>query len=335
MNACRPAVLLMCATMAAAPSAAEAAGDLWFLGVGNDEFKIDVYGMAYGLDRLAGERGASLQSSLRFDRGGADILADIGWLAANADRGDVAMFYYSGHGDWAYDDSGEERAGWTDDPADETIGRRRDWCTDDELAAALGAVAPDVPVVAIFDACYAGGMVGGASDLNTLDEALVMMSSGEMEDSWTDDTYGVFSTGLIEGIAPGLPADADYDGAITYGEWFDYAFDGAWGQTPCLYDTGDWAAMDLFGAICGLDPLGGDADGDGDVDLDDFVILKTHFGAVGVGWAQGDFDADEDVDLADFVILRGNFGGGHAVGEPNTIILATLCGFGLAVLKRR
>ena len=48
----------------------------------------------------------------------------------------------------------------------------------------------------------------------------------------------------------------------------------------------------------------GDLDGDGDVDLDDFVILKTNFG-MGPG---GDCDGDGDTDLDDFVILKTNFG---------------------------
>ncbi|NLF29546.1 MAG: hypothetical protein GX591_01520 [Planctomycetes bacterium] len=52
----------------------------------------------------------------------------------------------------------------------------------------------------------------------------------------------------------------------------------------------------------------GDADLDGDVDLDDFVILKYHFGSTGAGWGEGDFDGDGDVDLDDFVILKYHFG---------------------------
>jgi len=52
----------------------------------------------------------------------------------------------------------------------------------------------------------------------------------------------------------------------------------------------------------------GDADGDDDVDLDDFVILKTNFGRNDAARAEGDFDGDGDVDLDDFVILKNNFG---------------------------
>ena len=53
----------------------------------------------------------------------------------------------------------------------------------------------------------------------------------------------------------------------------------------------------------------GDADDDGDVDLDDFVVLKNNFGTTtGATWGMGDFDEDGDVDLDDFVILKNNFG---------------------------
>ena len=55
----------------------------------------------------------------------------------------------------------------------------------------------------------------------------------------------------------------------------------------------------------------GDADGDGDVDLDDFVILKTNFGVSPLGDDRADFDGDGDVDLDDFVILKTNFGAGQ------------------------
>jgi len=48
----------------------------------------------------------------------------------------------------------------------------------------------------------------------------------------------------------------------------------------------------------------GDLDGDGDVDLDDFVILKNNFGVSDAG----DCDGDGDTDLDDFVILKNNFG---------------------------
>ena len=68
----------------------------------------------------------------------------------------------------------------------------------------------------------------------------------------------------------------------------------------------------------------GDADMDGDVDLDDFVILKSNFGmTVGATRAMGDFDGDGGVSLDDFVILKNHF------GVTYTYDLALDCGGGV------
>ncbi|NLF33020.1 MAG: hypothetical protein GX591_19310 [Planctomycetes bacterium] len=91
----------------------------------------------------------------------------------------------------------------------------------------------------------------------------------------------------------------------------------ATGGAAAVYLHGSRDAASPFGDLFVDDlawtPLGtcnpGDADGDGDVDLDDFVILKNNFGtATGATCAEGDFDADGDVDLDDFVLLKNNFG---------------------------
>jgi len=58
--------------------------------------------------------------------------------------------------------------------------------------------------------------------------------------------------------------------------------------------------------------LPGDADEDGDVDLDDFVILKKNFGT-GTTWSEGDFDGNGAVTLQDFTILKNNFATGGAL----------------------
>ncbi|NLF31497.1 MAG: hypothetical protein GX591_11510 [Planctomycetes bacterium] len=72
-----------------------------------------------------------------------------------------------------------------------------------------------------------------------------------------------------------------------------------------------YAAWSMFVRIAEslLPRLPGDADEDGDVDLDDFVILKRNFGiASGATWGQGDFDGNGSVTLTDFSILKNNFG---------------------------
>ncbi|TVQ75529.1 MAG: hypothetical protein EA380_10650 [Phycisphaeraceae bacterium] len=56
-------------------------------------------------------------------------------------------------------------------------------------------------------------------------------------------------------------------------------------------------------------PCPGDINGDGIVDLDDFIILAGNFGSgPGATPQQGDLNGDGFVDLDDFIILAGNFG---------------------------
>ena len=53
--------------------------------------------------------------------------------------------------------------------------------------------------------------------------------------------------------------------------------------------------------------LPGDADGDGEVQFADFLVVAEHFGGPG-GWSEGDFDGDMQVQFRDFLILGDNFG---------------------------
>jgi len=67
--------------------------------------------------------------------------------------------------------------------------------------------------------------------------------------------------------------------------------------------------------------FGGDADLDGDVDLDDLGVLAGNYGETeGMVWGDGDFDGDRDVDLDDLGILAGNYergtGGEEGGGLP-------------------
>ena len=54
--------------------------------------------------------------------------------------------------------------------------------------------------------------------------------------------------------------------------------------------------------------LPGDANGDGQVQFADFLILSANFGRDNATEAQGDFDGDGKVQFSDFLILSANFG---------------------------
>jgi hypothetical protein len=90
-------------------------------------------------------------------------------------------------------------------------------------------------------------------------------------------------------------------------------------DVPLTHLTGsryrlDWVLLggegDLFkydtGAIF-VSELPGDANRDGIVDLQDFTILKAHFGEAG-SWGDGNFNGDWVIDSQDFTILKAHFG---------------------------
>ena len=84
------------------------------------------------------------------------------------------------------------------------------------------------------------------------------------------------------------------------------------------------------------DPLPGDANGDGTVDLIDFNILKENFGLDPATFEQGNFNEPEDtiVDLIDFNILKENFGASEGVPEPAAAMLLATAVIP-ALLRRR
>jgi len=164
-------------------------------------------------------------------------------------------------------------------------------------------------------------------------------------DSWPQTASSIFSTTWFGGprqcdalsvIGTGTIADPEFPGDGAWSTWIftynadgsvTFAIDGVRDATsdPALavetsitqifvasvsYDLGEVWVDDVQLVTGGDTPCNpGDADGDLDVDLDDFAILKVNFGTTeGADCSMGDFDEDGDVDLDDFALLKLNFG---------------------------
>jgi len=86
--------------------------------------------------------------------------------------------------------------------------------------------------------------------------------------------------------------------------------------------------------------LDGDADGDGDVDAADYIMVKTHFGgppAADTDGSGGDFNDDGTVDWDDLQSLMDGFNtanGTETIPEPATLLIMMAAGLP-ALLKRR
>ncbi len=73
-------------------------------------------------------------------------------------------------------------------------------------------------------------------------------------------------------------------------------------------DDGQMTTADDVTIVVADPPPGADFDFDGDVDLDDFAILKQNFGRSDASLATGDANNDDRVDLDDFAVLKQRFG---------------------------
>jgi len=109
-------------------------------------------------------------------------------------------------------------------------------------------------------------------------------------------------------------------------------------QIGSLANSADVGYFDNY-TITAISPpmLAGDVNLDGKVDLNDFGILKEHFGSSAAARADGDLDGNGTVDLSDFGILKANFG--HTAGtvpEPSTLALFAmgLSAWGAVIARR-
>lgn len=234
-----------------------------FTGIGNDGFFSDVIGIFSTMQTSPSLKKISDQY-LHEDLSGSSIASSISSLQSVLQPNDTLIWYYSGHGGWEYDGSDHDETAtgsFAEDNYDETIGLLygSDPISDDELGQAfLSLSSTGSRIVTIFDACYAGGFIGGANDLNMVPGLTFLGSSGELEDSYSydDQPYSIFTQGLIDGLT-GFSADFDGDGLLMASEWFEFASDytlaGVGNQHPVFWGDdvliADVAAVPLPGAF--------------------------------------------------------------------------------------
>ena len=201
-----------------------------FYGAGNDGYYNDVVGMETALSTLIGVR--KFSSYTHTNLSGSEIYDTTVALKPFLDPNDTLIWYYSGHGHFFSDDSlGDETqpGSFALDSYDEAVGLQgnNDWLSDDELARALNSLADTTAgILTIVDMCYAGGLVGGTSDLNIVPDLTFLGSSSELELSYffSSDSYSLFTDSLIQGLFS-WTADSDSDGILWASEWFQYSYD--------------------------------------------------------------------------------------------------------------
>ncbi len=76
--------------------------------------------------------------------------------------------------------------------------------------------------------------------------------------------------------------------------------------------------------------LPGDANADGFVTFQDYIVLELNFGCTGTGFSNGDFNGDGKVDFKDYIVLESNFG--RSVPEPASLLSLVS---GACLLRRR
>ena len=149
-------------------------------------------------------------------------------------------------------------------------------------------------------------LAGNVEIKNTAFDAITYVSLRTSEDPAVDTSVADFGDdGMID------VADLDALDEAIRESTLDPRFD--------LNDDGQVTSDDrvlLVESVFGT--RGGDADLDGTVTFEDFLILSSNFGQDAATWSQGDFDGDGEVAFADFLVLSANFGDANLAGDANS-----------------
>jgi len=183
-----------------------------------------------------------------------------------------------------------------------------------------------------------GGLVSG---LYTADASISALSGGSVANIFAYDTSMVALYGKDFVLGAGLFLDASNNvlgTGVLSGKWIDET---SWTTTISMHDP--TATIWLVAELTEADPLDGDTNLDGIVDITDYNTLKGNMGmAENAVWADGDVDEDGDVDWDDLLLLHAQYGKSttslaampsEMIPEPATLALLALGG--LMALRRK
>lgn len=192
-------------------------GNYWFLGIGNDQAHGENDSFFDALSQYSPWKQTPNERVHLCDNiGGTEILKELKFFHDKVKDGDTFIFYYGGHATNMIPDNN------TDDPGhDEGIGKIGDIVSDDHLASDpyFGSFPNSSTVIAIFNTCFAGGFIGGSSDLDrtaiTQKHNLLFMGS-QAEDTPCGLEGPKFVPLLMAALEQG---DSDGDKQVHAKEW--------------------------------------------------------------------------------------------------------------------
>lgn len=174
----------------------------------------------------------------------------VNWLNTNTGPGDLAIFYYSGHGDYGRD--------YEVNDMESLYLPGGDNITEAELKAMLTPFDNETAKLVILDSCYSGGFISlGSSIANTT----VLASSQFDQLSWgyverfngNAGNGSVFTSWLTKGLNENKVAnssiDSNSDGKVSFGEAYLFADRQVRAYTSQSWSQQDPIAKMLYGDI--------------------------------------------------------------------------------------
>jgi hypothetical protein len=167
------------------------------------------------------------------------------------------------------------------------------------------------------------------ADLNPGDSVEMSWFAAASPTDWSENYQGAYNDVDLDTIAGGQrnvfgsvsSSEGSY-GSSYAGYFLQALIDVTWngGGSGTVY-------LDNVRFIETVPWIAGDANGDGQVDINDLTVVLSNYGQTGAIWSQGEFTGSGTVDINDLTIVLANYGqtssaaGVKAAPEPGTLLL--------------